>query len=722
MNNRRESPEENPISDSRDAVEKKPSISRRNFLRISAIGIGSMLAACQKIFLTPEPSKVQPTATIKPTFTPTSPVEITPTPQVYQSITLNLEYLMTEGAKIGSGDANLAPDPVLVASEQQKGTNPDNIDPIEFTKQAFQLVDIDFQQPLHVLKYAIAQGVRLGTVGGITYFQSGEEGNRAFAGLVIFRGILNDKANDEYHVQEGYPQGLVIRKGSGISIVGRGTDGNIVIVFEEYIDRLNGGSLEVPRMCLAVVTLNAFVGISQQLLPNVVFLLDEPETIRYAVSTKGLDYVAELNTIDDEMMDLIKASAGYLWKDTYTDPNSDEGVSLFPNPVVPYPPEDLLPEGITTENLILQPWEDQELLGDPGIARYYARDNENNVVFVSKYKRNENAWVWDTPGFQDVADLKRLEISAFLDPRWDSPDNPVFIKNFGSIAPGVFGFDWVHRDGLDKFNLGLAYGWISELQKTGQGIIGLPLVWHNNINLPEYFRLNTYSGSADEAIQIMVNHVSTLIRKFPEISEWGVLQEAVKEWRGHWEWEKSPWYRQNGGPTPNYIRKIYQAARNSNPSATLNYSDYWISQGGFKSDLVFNMIKDINGQSNDGRQLINKIVFEDQWDGDTPINKEALLLQIKRYRDIGLRVSIEIDCSFKAESSTKPEERTIKAIEFYKTIFAAAIESEWCEEIKIWNPTRENSYATRELGNDTYVPFSINEQSKMEPIRQVALH
>ena len=119
-----------------------------------------MLAACQKIFLTPEPTKVQPTATIKPTFTPTSPVEITPTPQAYQSITLNLEYLMTEGAKIGSGDANLAPDPVPVAPEQQESTNPENLNPIDFTKQAFQLADIGFQQPLHVLKYVIAQGVR----------------------------------------------------------------------------------------------------------------------------------------------------------------------------------------------------------------------------------------------------------------------------------------------------------------------------------------------------------------------------------------------------------------------------------------------------------------------------------------------------------------------------------------------------------------------------------
>jgi GH35 family endo-1,4-beta-xylanase len=165
------------------------------------------------------------------------------------------------------------------------------------------------------------------------------------------------------------------------------------------------------------------------------------------------------------------------------------------------------------------------------------------------------------------------------------------------------------------------------------------------------------------------------------------------------------------------MKRIYFAARTINPSATLNYSDYWISQGGLKSDLVFNMIENINSQSDDGKPMINKIVFEDQWDGDIPMDKEALLQQIKRYKEIGLRVGKEIDFSFKAISSTRPEERLKKAIEFYKSIFEAAIESKWCEEVKIWNPIRENSYATRELNRDTYVPFSVENQSQMEPIR-----
>src|SRR3990170_3714811 len=338
MNDRRESPEASPTTEGPDIGKKKSSISRRNFLRISVIAIGSVLVACQKLFKTPEPTKAQPTTTVEPTatLTPTSPVEITPLPQSFQSIRLNLEYLLTEGAKIASGDANLAPDPVQVAPEQQKGANPDQLNPIDFTTKAFHLTNIDFLEPLHVLKYAIAQGVRMGTSGGVTHFQSGGEDSRAFAGLAIFRGILDGGTNGEHTVQEGYPRGLVIRKGSGLSIVGRASNGgDIVIAFEEYINR--SGHEFSPRMRLAVVPPREFRNISQRFMLKANYdPQDTPDKITYDSTT------LEINSIDYEMINLIKVDAGVVWVERYADPNSETGYSFHPEPVVPYPPDELL--------------------------------------------------------------------------------------------------------------------------------------------------------------------------------------------------------------------------------------------------------------------------------------------------------------------------------------------------------------------------------------------
>lgn len=178
------------------------------------------------------------------------------------------------------------------------------------------------------------------------------------------------------------------------------------------------------------------------------------------------------------------------------------------------------------------------------------------------------------------------------------------------------------------------------------------------------------------------------------------------EAQGTTGFEISPWNASHDrNSIPEYIPRIYRAARNANPEAVLDYSDYGIERGGLKSDKVFNMIQSLNQDIVEGGPLVDRIVFEIQTNGDNPFTMEQLLTQIKRYQEIGVKVGLEVDVYFEKDSTTSVDQRGQIASEIYNSAIKACFQSEWCDQITLYDPIKENSWH-KFFNREAFTPFS----------------
>lgn len=328
--------------------------------------------------------------------------------------------------------------------------------------------------------------------------------------------------------------------------------------------------------------------------------------------------------------------------------------------------------------------------------------DESDIPLMIAAKGGNGDWNWSKVNLR-LSENFGINILAATDPRFDNKTDQRLADNFSGGKPGVFAFQWIHNRGLDApLNRSLADDWIRELKNNNQIIVGMPLIWHGDAS-------EMLQGmSQEEAIQALEQHVTQLVSTFPDINEWGVLQEAAWEFQGVTGFEETPWNQsQDRKSIPEFIPRVYRAARQANPNVILDYSDYGIERGGLKSDKVINMIKTINQESVGGRPLIDRIIFEIQTDGDNPFTEEEILDQIRRYEEIGVKVGFEVDVYFEKDTKTPPDEKVQKAIEIYTTAFSAAIKSNWVDQITLWDPVKENSWHNL-LNQEAFTPFSNN--------------
>ncbi len=364
-----------------------------------------------------------------PSATPGVETQVVPIPEIptnFAGTTIDTAYLIKNGGILAAPvNPDLQPQPTPIPSPDVPAGEAIGIIPIDYTKKTFALREFKTDNPMDVLKYVIAQGARQGTDGGVTYYQSGLNGEEpAFSELALYREKIKNPQDIEYVIQEGYPTGLVLRDGSGITVVGTAPDGNVVIAFEEYLDRGQPDFFQ-PRIRYASVPPSELGRISKAFLPTMKYFTDKPDKITYMDSQTQQERTVQLNTIDPTVMVELEKEIKGNWIDKYEDPNAEHGFTLYLEPFARYPdPEkDEIPEGIDIANLTYSVTDAPHHRGKPQSVKILATDQEENLLLVGEYNEAARRWKWrkihpqDTPLFVSGSQyvLGKIEGTKFVE-------------------------------------------------------------------------------------------------------------------------------------------------------------------------------------------------------------------------------------------------------------------------------------------------------------------
>jgi len=192
-----------------------------------------------------------------------------------------------------------------------------------------------------------------------------------------------------------------------------------------------------------------------------------------------------------------------------------------------------------------------------------------------------------------------------------------------------------------EFNFGPAWDMVHYAQEQGMQVVGHALVWHEQ-SLPWLTPELEETLSREEAIDIMQNHIQTVMEEFltrdkegnvihREIFAWDVVNEAIvpasgslQDWRNHLRPTK--WYRMIGD---DYLEIAFRYAHEVDPGAILYYNDY-NEDVLAKSTIIRHMVDELRSQG----VPIHRVGLQGHYNQNTNIN--TLQQVIDMYRDVAL--------------------------------------------------------------------------------------
>jgi len=169
--------------------------------------------------------------------------------------------------------------------------------------------------------------------------------------------------------------------------------------------------------------------------------------------------------------------------------------------------------------------------------------------------------------------------------------------------------------------------------RNGQEFRWHATTWGNQ--LPGWLLRGGFNGEQKAAI--LVNHIKTMIARYPDAIWWDVVNEAIDDQprRGL---KTNFWFPD----VPNYVELSFRTAREANPNLKLMYNDY-LAETRFhnsKSDDVFELATKLKSAG-----LLDGIGFQAHFPlGFIGAQLENVRANMKRYEEIGLEVHItELD-------------------------------------------------------------------------------
>ncbi len=403
-------------------------LSRRGFLKLSAAtSLGLALSACgiaDTKISTPQPTL--PKDSKIATDTP----PIIPEVKNFDGTVIDTAYLNAQGIKIASILKNDSIDFAPLPNPVPK-INP----PIPSGKETpSQLLSKDIKyasahwgkelglssgqsksgNALDVLRLLISKNSQLRLDQAVLNWANPKSGvsESLFANSSLYSERLNlinfPELGGQHILKEGYPQGLVIKDKSRLTVVGRNkiTDGTerVVIVFEEYSKREDGTTFVDPRLRFAVLLTAEFSAINKDFLLNQEYLTGE-DHITFTDATlpspaENQKRAVKFNVLGDDVMQAIEAETKGLWVEKYADPASGTKFSLFPQPFLRYPDPkmDVLPSAIgDIAALKYETVSDKKLEGKPESVKVQAKDASEKVVLEALYSEKDKRWEWDRP-------------------------------------------------------------------------------------------------------------------------------------------------------------------------------------------------------------------------------------------------------------------------------------------------------------------------------------
>ena len=200
---------------------------------------------------------------------------------------------------------------------------------------------------------------------------------------------------------------------------------------------------------------------------------------------------------------------------------------------------------------------------------------------------------------------------------------------------------------------------------------GHTLVWH--LQNPAWLENGRFSR--DELVDILREHIRTVMRRFPDVKEWDVVNEAVSD---DGPLRDSVWLR---GIGPGYIDLAFKFAREADPDAKLFYNDYGAEGEGTKARSVLRLLRQLKerGVPVDGVGLQGHVDTK-----PVPMLRETLAA----YAALGLEIVFtEVDVR------VDPGSPDLEAqAQQYSALGAACVELPRCRGFVVWGVSDKESW------------------------------
>jgi len=235
----------------------------------------------------------------------------------------------------------------------------------------------------------------------------------------------------------------------------------------------------------------------------------------------------------------------------------------------------------------------------------------------------------------------------------------------------------ISQESIDRWGYAFADSAVSYARNAGKAMRGYHLIW--TVDVPE--RWDKGNFSREQLRTIMEERITSLLKRYSAVDEWNVVNEAIVEYSlgnpSTNRFANNVWYRTFGSE---YIDMAFQMARTANPNAILIYNDFGIEAPGIKTDLVYNLVKELKGKG----VPIDGVGMQFHLDAAHPPSKEDMVATMRRFGDLGVSIYItELDVNL-INLRGAQSEKWEKQAQVYKDVVEACVESAVCKSVTIW--------------------------------------
>jgi endo-1,4-beta-xylanase len=246
-----------------------------------------------------------------------------------------------------------------------------------------------------------------------------------------------------------------------------------------------------------------------------------------------------------------------------------------------------------------------------------------------------------------------------------TPENAL---KFGVLSERRGHYDFSHADAIVAF-----------AEARNMRVRGHALLWYEQ--LPAW--LTEANASRSELIDILMNHVATLVRRYAgRIDVWDVVNEAIN---ADGTFRNNIWHRTIG---PEYIDFAFTAARMADPNVRLFYNDYGVESTPQHAESVYRLLRDLRARHIpvDGVGLQMHLTVDDL----NEIDRLPSVLAKLRELELGIAIT-EFDVRVKLEGREMTEQLKVQA-EIYRQTLRCCLAAENCDTLVLWGFTDRHSW------------------------------
>lgn len=312
----------------------------------------------------------------------------------------------------------------------------------------------------------------------------------------------------------------------------------------------------------------------------------------------------------------------------------------------------------------------------------------------------------DAASLRSLAAQRGISIGAamVLTPLRENPIyGEVLAREFNMVTPeDAMKFGPLTRDGRDRYDFSKTDAIVEFAREHQMQIRGHTLVWHNR--QPEWLREGEFSR--DELIEILRSHIQTVVGRYKgQIAVWDVVNEAIAD---DGSFRDTIWWR---GIGPEYIEMAFRWAHEADPDALLFYNDYGGEGMNQKSDVIFNLVQDLQQQ---GVPIHGVGLQMHIWNVDKYPKPQQVSQNMKRIGELGLQVQItEMDVGLQKGTGTE-EARLAAQANLYGDMLRVCLNADNCTAFVLWGFTDAYSW-TRQIEEEPNLPLIFDESFQPKP-------